>query len=53
MDDAPITPQRARAEIERSIDAARADVTRPGDSPRVRADGLAYLAGLAEVALEQ
>ncbi len=53
MDDAPITPQRARAEIERSIEAARADVTRPGDSPRVRADGLAYLAGLAEVALEQ
>jgi hypothetical protein len=53
LDDAPLTPQRARAEIERSIEAARADVTRPGDSPRVRADGLAYLAGLAEVALEQ
>jgi len=53
LDDAPITPERARDEIERSIEAARADVTRPGDSPRVRADGLAYLAGLAEVALEQ
>ncbi len=53
MDDARITPERRRAEIARAIEAARAHVMRPGDSPRVRADGLAYLAGLAEVAIEQ
>jgi hypothetical protein len=53
LDDARITPERARAEIARAIEAASAHVMRSGDSPRVRADGLAYLAGLAEVALQQ
>jgi hypothetical protein len=53
VDDSHLGPERIRAEIARSVEAARAIVTRPGDSPRVRADGLAYLAGLAEVALEQ
>jgi hypothetical protein len=53
LDDARITPERARAEIARAIEAASAHVMRSGDSPRVRAEGLAYLAGLAEVALQQ
>lgn len=53
LEDARITPERARAEIARIVEAGRPFVTRPGDSPRVAADGLAYLAGLAKVALEQ
>ena len=53
MDDAPITPERARDEIASAVEAASADVMRAGDSPRVRADGFAYLARLAEVALQQ
>ena len=48
-----ITPERARDEIARAVEAASADVMRAGDSPRVRADGFAYLARLAEVALQQ
>jgi hypothetical protein len=53
LSDARITPERERAEMARSSDAARAHVMRSGDSPRVRAEGLVYLAGLAEIALQQ
>jgi hypothetical protein len=37
----------------RAIDAVAARLRRDGDSPRVRDDGVAYLAGLVEVALQQ
>ena len=53
LEDARITPERVRAEIARIVEAGRPCVMRPGDSPRVSADGFAYLAGLAKVALEQ
>jgi hypothetical protein len=43
----------AWSEFARAIEAASAHVQRDGDSPRVRADGIAYLAGLVEVALQQ
>jgi len=53
LEDARITPERARDEVARAVEAAGADVIRAGDSPRVRADGLAYITALAEVALQQ
>ena len=43
----------AWSEFARAIEAAGAQVQRDGDSPRVCADGVAYLAGLVEVALQQ
>ena len=43
----------AWSEFARAIEAAAAHVQRTGDSSRVRDDGIAYLAGLVEVALEQ
>lgn len=41
------------SEFAHAIDAAAAHVQRTGDSSRVRDDGVAYLAGLVEVALQQ
>jgi hypothetical protein len=43
----------AWSEFARAIEAAGAQVRRTGDSSRVRDDGVAYLAGLVEVALRQ